>query len=49
MKTLYLDDKNYDVYLAKLALSRALTKDYDFSDIYLDLIFLNTFLYFLDH
>lgn len=34
MRTLSLNDRNYDVYLAKLAISRALTKDIDFSDIY---------------
>ena len=34
MQTLYLNDKKYDVYLAKLALSRALSTDFDFSDVY---------------
>ena len=32
MRTLYLNDKNYDVYLAKLALSRALSKELNFSN-----------------
>ena len=34
LKTLSLNDKGYDVYLAKLAISRALTKELDFSDTY---------------
>lgn len=34
MKTLYLNDVDYDVYLAKLALSRALSEDFEFSDVY---------------
>ncbi len=34
MRTLTLNDKNYDVYLAKLALFRAIGYDADFSDTY---------------
>ena len=34
MKTLYPGNSDYEVYLAKLALSRALSYESDFSDMY---------------